>query len=139
MAAILLLAGLLFGCGGNGSPAQNSQLGEQVDPGQGSGVGGGGGGGGGDSGGGGGGGILTGWNVLSWDPYTDPKGVRINVYVSQAPGVYAGPYKSVASNVTETTVAGLELGRQHYFSVTASDASGNESARSNEVSGYPNP
>lgn len=80
--------------------------------------------------------------TLSWDAATDTVGVvgyRIN-YGTDAVTATEGEYTEFLDidNVTEYSVTGLTNGTPYYFSVTAFDTAGNESAYySNEASATP--
>ena len=76
---------------------------------------------------------------LTWDapltnaddsPLTDLAGYQ--VYWGTTSAAYETPVD--VGDVTEYTVDGLDSGARYYFSVTAYDTSGNESAFSNEAS-----
>jgi fibronectin type 3 domain-containing protein len=57
------------------------------------------------------------------------------VYYGTSPGAYLQQRGyGFSANTTGYTVSGLALGQTYYFSVTAVDAAGNESAYSNEAS-----
>ena len=73
---------------------------------------------------------------LSWDAGTDARVVGYRVYYGTGSRDYAQA-KGMgldAGNCTRFVVSGLERGRTYYFTVTAYDASGNESDFSNEAS-----
>jgi chitodextrinase len=73
---------------------------------------------------------------LAWDSVTALNLSGYRVYFGTAPGTYLqslGQGISVG-NVTAYTIAGLASGSQYYFTVTAFDTLGVESAYSNEVS-----
>lgn len=74
--------------------------------------------------------------LLTWDPpvsSTNVSGYR--VYYGTAPGTYQQSFGQGISigKVDTYTVMGLSNGTRYYFAVTAVDASGNESAYSNEA------
>lgn len=74
---------------------------------------------------------VTGSATLDWSPNTEPDLAGYRVYHGTAPGSY-GPAVDVGL-ATTYTVSDLPAGT-HYFTVTAYDAAGNESARATEVS-----
>ncbi len=74
---------------------------------------------------------VTGSATLDWSPNTEPDLAGYRVYHGTAPGTY-GPAVDVGLATTHT-ISGLPAGT-HYFTVTAYDAAGNESARAVEVS-----
>ncbi len=74
---------------------------------------------------------VTGSATLDWAPNTEPDLAGYRVYHGTAPGSY-GPAVDVGL-ATTYTVSDLPAGT-HYFTVTAYDAAGNESARATEVS-----
>lgn len=74
---------------------------------------------------------FAGQASLAWDPSSSSSVAGYNLYYGQASGNYSS--KVTVPNQTSYTVTGLTEGQAYYFVVTARDASGNESARSNEV------
>ena len=68
---------------------------------------------------------------LTWQPSTDTNLAKYNLYMGTQPGIY-GPPVSVGLN-TSYTAGNLAGGKTYYFSVTAVNTAGAESARSNEV------
>jgi hypothetical protein len=68
---------------------------------------------------------------LAWDASASADVTGYKIYVGTASGTYDAP--TTIGNLTSYTVTGLSSGT-YYFSVTAYDASGNESGFSNEVS-----
>ena len=68
---------------------------------------------------------------LTWNPSTDTSLAGYNLYTGTQSGVY-GPPVSVGLN-TSYTAGNLTGGKTYYFSVTAVNTTGTESARSNEV------
>lgn len=74
---------------------------------------------------------VTGSATLDWTPNTEPDLAGYLVYHGTAPGSY-GPAVDVGL-VTTYTISDLPAGT-HYFTVTAYDAAGNESAPATEVS-----
>jgi len=68
---------------------------------------------------------------LTWQPSTDTNLAKYNLYMGTQPGIY-GPPVSVGLN-TSYTAGNLTGGKTYYFSVTAVNTAGAESARSNEV------
>lgn len=75
---------------------------------------------------------LAGQAVLAWDASTSSSIAGYNVYYGQASGSYTA--KLSVPNQTSYTVPNLTDGQTYYFSVTAFDSTGKESARSNEAS-----
>lgn len=69
--------------------------------------------------------------TVSWDANTEPDLAGYRLYYGTAPGVYGTPID--VGNVTSYLVTGLTAGVVYYFAVTAYDTSGNESAKSTEV------
>ena len=71
--------------------------------------------------------------ILSWSPSAGATGYR--VYFGTTSGSYLQPFGSGTSvgDVTSHTIEGLELGRQYFFTVTATDDAGNESPYAIEV------
>lgn len=74
---------------------------------------------------------VTGSATLDWAPNTEPDLAGYRVYHGTAAGSY-GPAVDVGL-ATTYTISNLPAGT-HYFTVTAYDAAGNESARAAEVS-----
>lgn len=68
---------------------------------------------------------------LAWDASSSSSVAGYNVYYGQASGSYSS--KLSVPNQTSYAVTGLSDGQTYYFVVTARDASGNESPRSNEI------
>jgi hypothetical protein len=72
---------------------------------------------------------------LAWAPSADTNIASYNVYYGVASGTYTNMLS--AGNATNATISGLTDGVTYYFAATALDASGLESAYSNEVSNTP--
>jgi hypothetical protein len=70
--------------------------------------------------------------TLAWDPNTESDLAGYNLYYGTNPGIYGSPIN--AGKVTQYSVSGLLENTTYYFSLTAYDTSGNESAPSNEMS-----
>lgn len=72
---------------------------------------------------------------LSWQAPGDPAVVGYRIYYGTASNAYQQPLGSgvAAGNVTSYTVGGLQSATTYYFAVTSIDASGHESAYSNEA------
>ena len=70
--------------------------------------------------------------VVAWDPNTEADLMGYKLYVGSSSGVYGSAID--VGNFTDYEVRNLEPGRTFYFSVTAYDLSGNESAHSDEIS-----
>src|ERR1035438_2362563 len=68
--------------------------------------------------------------MLDWNPSTDAV-AGYNVYYGTNSGSY--PYKIDVGDATSVTISNLTAGVTYYFSATAYDADGNESAFSNEA------
>ena len=73
--------------------------------------------------------------ILEWDPVVQAGILGYRVYYGTAPGQYLqtvgqGVY---VGNVTTYTLNGLRIGSRYFFTVTAIDASGNESGFATEV------
>ncbi len=76
---------------------------------------------------------LAGQSVsLVWDSNSETNLAGYVIYYGTASGQYSN--SNNVGNVTNTTVSGLQEGRNYYFVVTAYDASGLESDPSNEAS-----
>jgi len=73
--------------------------------------------------------------ALAWNPSTDPNVIGYRVYYGGSSGVYTNV--TDIGNATSNTVTGLIGGSAYYFSVTAYDSTGMESAFSGEVSYTP--
>jgi hypothetical protein len=73
--------------------------------------------------------------VLAWDANTESNLAGYKVYIGDSSGVYGTAID--AGNVTTYTVTGLQSGHHYYFTVTAYDLDGIESAHSNEVNTTP--
>ena len=74
--------------------------------------------------------------TLTWTGSASAAVTGYRVYFGLAPGVYLQPKGAgIGIGRVETfVVTGLLAGQRYYFAVTAVDASGNESAYSNEAS-----
>ncbi|MEK6578901.1 MAG: fibronectin type III domain-containing protein [Bdellovibrionota bacterium] len=70
--------------------------------------------------------------TLNWDAGTEAALAGYKVYYGTASGAY-GPPVDAGKNTTYT-ISGLSSGKTYFFSITAYDAMGTESPRSNEVS-----
>jgi fibronectin type 3 domain-containing protein len=57
------------------------------------------------------------------------------IYRSTSSGIYGAPVATVPKNATSFVAAGLKPGVTYFFTVTAVDTAGNESVKSNQVSG----
>lgn len=88
---------------------------------------------------------LAGSATLSWDPNTEPDLAGYKIYYGTSPRTGTDPKicdlcgyldRVNVGNVTTYTFNNLTNGQTYYFSVTAYDTSGNESAFSNQVSKY---
>lgn len=74
---------------------------------------------------------TTGTATLTWQANLESDLAGYNVYVGTQPGIYGAPIS--AGMTTSYTIGNLIGGKTYYFSVTALDTSGNESAHSTEV------
>jgi fibronectin type 3 domain-containing protein len=72
--------------------------------------------------------------TISWNPNTEPDLVSYRIYISTTQGIYGAPAATVQQPTTSYIATGLNIGNTYYFTVTAVDSAGNESAHSNEVS-----
>jgi fibronectin type 3 domain-containing protein len=72
--------------------------------------------------------------TLTWTPNTESDLAGYRVYRATSSGGYRAPIATVAPSSATYTATGLQPGRTYFFVVTAFDASGNESARSSEIS-----
>jgi hypothetical protein len=70
--------------------------------------------------------------TLAWDPNPDPAIVGYRVYGGTSSGVYS-QYINVGK-VNAVSLSPLQAGKCYFFAITDYDATGRESARSNEVS-----
>ena len=72
--------------------------------------------------------------TVSWNANTETDLAGYRVYVGTRSGVYgfAGPFE--VSKITSFTIPNLPTGTTYYFAISAFDKSGNESAKSAEVS-----
>jgi hypothetical protein len=68
---------------------------------------------------------------LTWDPSPDTNVIGYKIYYGTASQVYTT--NLVVGNVTNTTLNGLAVGTTFYFAATGYDATGDESAFSNEA------
>jgi len=79
---------------------------------------------------------FAGEATLTWDQNTESDLKGYKVYIGTQSGIYDGPnsptFVDKASN--STIVDNLQEGETYYFTITAVDFSGNESAPSDEVS-----
>ena len=71
--------------------------------------------------------------TLAWDPSKEPVLAGYKVYFGTTPRTYENGIR--VGKVTQYTLTGLFEGRTYFVAATAYDASDNESAYSNEVSG----
>ena len=72
--------------------------------------------------------------AVAWSPNTEPDLASYRIYRSTTPGVYGAAVATVPASTISSVVTGLQIGNTYYFTITAVDAAGNESTRSNEVS-----
>jgi len=75
--------------------------------------------------------VFAGQANLAWDASSSSGVAGYNVYYGQTSGTYSS--KLSVPNQTSYTVPNLTDGQTYYFTVTARDSSGTESARSNEL------
>jgi len=69
--------------------------------------------------------------TLAWDQSPDPGVTGYNIYYGGASQTYTNQVN--AGNTTNVTISGLVAGATYYFAATAYDASGDESAPSDEL------
>lgn len=72
--------------------------------------------------------------LVNWNANTESDLAGYKVYYGTQTGTYGAPV--TLGKVTSYTLANVTAGRTYYFALTAYDTSGNESARSAEVSAY---
>jgi hypothetical protein len=70
--------------------------------------------------------------TLAWDPNTEPDLAGYKVYYGKSSGIYSNMID--VGNQTHCEAPNLVDGQTYYFSVTAYDIDGNESAFSEEIS-----
>ena len=72
---------------------------------------------------------------MSWTSNSEADLAGYKLYVGTAPGRYTYAGSPVTIGLTGSyTISGLPMGQTYYFSLSAFDSSGNESALSTEVS-----
>lgn len=71
--------------------------------------------------------------TVTWNANTEPDLAGYKVYHGEVSGVYTEVFL-ISAGTTTKVFLGLRDGVTHYFAVSAVDTSGNESAKSNEVS-----
>lgn len=79
--------------------------------------------------------VPSGTTTLAWDASSSPGVAGYRVYYGPASGNYTSSV--VAGNSTTTTISSLAVGSTYFFAVKAFNASGVESAFSNEISFVP--
>ncbi len=80
-------------------------------------------------------GVVMGSAVLTWNPNREPDLAGYKIYVGTRSGAYDYPGSPfVVGNLTTTTISNLPRGQTYFFSASAYDHSGNESALASEVS-----
>ena len=72
--------------------------------------------------------------TLGWNPNTEPDLAGYKVYEATSPGSYGAAIATLPANATSFVATGLQPGVTYFFVITAYDTSGNESARSPELS-----
>jgi len=72
---------------------------------------------------------------LDWNANTETDLAGYRIYRSTTSGVYGAPVATAPANATSFVAAGLKPGVTYFFTITAVDNAGNESVRSNQVSG----
>lgn len=72
--------------------------------------------------------------TLDWNPNTEPDLAGYRIYAATSSGAYGAAIATAPANATSQVVTGLQPGVTYFFVITAFDAAGNESARSDEVS-----
>jgi fibronectin type 3 domain-containing protein len=76
----------------------------------------------------------TGSLTLEWNANTEPDLAGYKIYSATSSGAYGAAIATAAANATSYDATGLQPGVTYFFVITAFDAAGNESARSDEVS-----
>jgi fibronectin type 3 domain-containing protein len=72
--------------------------------------------------------------TLEWNANTEPDLAGYKIYRATASGAYGAAIATAPADATSYVATGLQPGVTYFFVVTAYDAAGNESARSDEVS-----
>ena len=72
--------------------------------------------------------------ILTWHPNTEPNLVGYKIYMSTTSGQYGAPITTVGKRTTYEVTVEAKKDTMYYFVVTAYDAAGKESVKSNEVS-----
>ena len=72
--------------------------------------------------------------TLAWNPNTEPDLAGYKIYEARSPGSYGAAIATLPANATSFVATGLQPGVTYFFVITAYDTSGNESARSPELS-----
>ena len=72
--------------------------------------------------------------TLAWNPNTEPDLAGYKIYEATSPGSYGAAIATLPVNATSFVATGLQPGVTYFFVITAYDTSGNESARSPELS-----
>ena len=72
--------------------------------------------------------------TLAWNPNTEPDLAGYKIYEATSPGSYGAAIATLPANATSFVATGLQPGVTYFFVITAYDTSGNESARSPELS-----
>lgn len=76
--------------------------------------------------------------VVQWEPVIDTDAVALNIYRSNEPGKLGTKIQSVVPDVTELVDTTVEPAVNYYYTITASDAVGNESSQTLTISRYGN-
>ena len=72
--------------------------------------------------------------TLTWNANSETDLAGYKVYRATASGAYGAPLATIPAGTVTYQASGLISGTTYFFTVTAYDSSGNESARANEVS-----
>lgn len=72
---------------------------------------------------------------LDWNANTETDLAGYRIYRSTTSGVYGAPVATAPASATSFVDAGVKPGVTYFFTITAVDKAGNESVRSNQVSG----
>ena len=70
---------------------------------------------------------------LSWNPNTETDLDHYTIYYGTAPGVYDTTLPSPAADGASAAVTGLSSSTRYYFSLSATDTTGNESGKTSEL------
>lgn len=76
--------------------------------------------------------------TVQWEQVVDADAVSLNIYRSNEPGELGTKIQSVTPDVTELVDTTVEPAVNYFYTVTASDAAGNESSQTLTISRYGN-